>query len=104
MKTITKEYTVYDYSDLKKDDELCDRIYQKFWLDNQDHINHWADENLNSFKKFAETLNMGFDYSEVERILKNILPRIEISDFGKVNDINGNTVGKFTVERNKEEF
>ena len=48
--------------------------------------------------------NPTFDYSEVERILKNILPRIEISDFGKVNDINGNTVGKFTVERDNEEF
>ena len=48
--------------------------------------------------------NPTFDYSEVERILKNILPRIEISDFGKVNDINGNTVGKFTVERDNEEL
>jgi len=63
MKTLTKEYTVYDLKDLMQDDKLCDRIYQKFWLDNQDHINTWADENINSFKKFAETLNMDFDYS-----------------------------------------
>ena len=38
-KVITKEYTVYDYSDLQKDDELCDRIYQKSWLENPNNIN-----------------------------------------------------------------
>ena len=63
MKTITKEYTVYDLEDLKKDDELCNKIYQKFWIDNGDNINPWADENLDSFKLFADTLNMKFDYS-----------------------------------------
>lgn len=63
MKTITKEYTVYDLEDLKKDDELCEKIYQKFWIDNADNINTWADENINSFKLFADTLNMGIDYS-----------------------------------------
>ena len=63
MKTITKEYTVYDYVDLKKDDELCDKIYQKFWIDNGDNINPWANENINSFKLFADTLNMNFNYS-----------------------------------------
>jgi hypothetical protein len=63
MKTITKEYTVYDLEDLKKDDELCDKIYQKFWIDNGDNINPWADENINSFKLFTDTLNMKFDYS-----------------------------------------
>jgi hypothetical protein len=63
MKTITKEYTVYDFEDLKQDDELCDKIYQKFWLDNANNINFWADENINSFKLFADTLNMGIDYS-----------------------------------------
>ena len=47
--------------------------------------------------------NPTFDYSEVERILKNILPRIEISDFGKSNDINGNAVAMFTVERDEDE-
>lgn len=47
--------------------------------------------------------NPTFEYTEVERILKETLPRIEISDFGKVHDINGNTVGKFTVERDNEE-
>jgi len=63
-------------------------------------------ETLNSafWNHCEDSENSTFDYSEVERILKNILPRIEISDFGKVNDINGNTVGKFTVERNKEEY
>jgi hypothetical protein len=63
MKTITKEYTVYDLEDLKKDDELCDKIYQKFWIDNGDNINFWADENLDSLKLFANTLNMKFDCS-----------------------------------------
>ena len=43
--------------------------------------------------------NPTFEYSEVARILKSILPRIEISDFGKANDINGNMVATFTVER-----
>jgi hypothetical protein len=63
MKTITKEYTVYDLEDLKQDDELCDKIYQKFWIDNGDNINFWADENLDSIKLFAHTLNMKIDYS-----------------------------------------
>ena len=63
MKTITKEYTVYDFNDLKQDDELCDKIYQKFWIDNGDNINPWADENINSFKLFADILNMKIDYS-----------------------------------------
>ena len=63
MRTIEKKYTVYDYSDLKKDHDLCNRIYQKFWIDNPNNINDWADENINSFKKFAETLHMNFDYS-----------------------------------------
>ena len=63
MKTITKEYTVYDLEDLKQDDELCDKIYQKFWIDNSSNINPWADENINSFKLFADILNMKFDYS-----------------------------------------
>jgi hypothetical protein len=49
MKTITKEYTVYDFEDLKQDDELCEMIYQKFWIDNPNNINPWADENLDSF-------------------------------------------------------
>ena len=62
-KVITKEYTVYDFNDLKQDDELCDKIYQKFWINNGDNINTWADENLDSFKLFANTLNMKFDYS-----------------------------------------
>ena len=63
MKTITQEYTVYDFNDLKQDDELCDKIYQKFWLNDANNINPWADENLDSFKLFANTLNMKFDYS-----------------------------------------
>ena len=62
-KTITQTIEVFEYDDLKTNDELCEKIYQKFWLDNPDNINPWAEENLNSFKKFAETLNMGFDYS-----------------------------------------
>ena len=62
-KTITKEYVVYDLEDLKKDDELCDKVYQKFWLDNPNNINPWSDENLDSFKLFGNTLNMKFDCS-----------------------------------------
>ena len=60
-KTITQTIEVFGYDDLKTNDELCEKIYQKFWLDNPANINPWADENLNSFKKFAETLNMKFD-------------------------------------------
>tara|TARA_Y100001972_G_scaffold32995_1_gene40879 strand:- start:55 stop:603 length:549 start_codon:yes stop_codon:yes gene_type:complete len=63
MKLVTKEYKVYDFNDLKQDDELCDKIYQKFWIDNGNNINTWADENLDSFKLFANTLNMNFNYS-----------------------------------------
>ena len=63
MKTITKKYTVYDFEDLKKDNELCNDIYQEFWLDDPNNINPCADENLDSFKKFAKNLNMTFDYS-----------------------------------------
>jgi len=47
--------------------------------------------------------NPTFEYAEVERILNNILPRIEYSDFGKSNDINGNAVATFTVERDEGE-
>ena len=63
MKTIIQEYTVYDFEDLKQDDELCEMIYQKFWIDNPNNINPWSDEILDSFKLFANTLNMNFDYS-----------------------------------------
>ena len=62
-KTITKEYTVYDYKDLKSNEELCDKIYQKFWLENPDNINPWADENLEGFKEFASNLMLDFDCS-----------------------------------------
>jgi hypothetical protein len=47
--------------------------------------------------------NPTFNYSEVQRILNNILPRLEISDSGKSNDINGNSVASFTVERDADE-
>ena len=63
MKTITKEYTIYDYNDLLQNEEITDFIYQKFWLENYNNINFEADENLSSFEKFAETLNMQFDCS-----------------------------------------
>ena len=63
MKIITKKYKVFNISDLKKDDKLCDNIYQKFWLESENNINPWADENLKSFKAFADCLDFGFDYS-----------------------------------------
>tara|TARA_R100000655_G_scaffold67989_3_gene106233 strand:- start:94 stop:624 length:531 start_codon:yes stop_codon:yes gene_type:complete len=63
MKTIIKELTIYDYEDLKKDNELCNDIYQEFWLDDPNNINPYSDENLDSFKEFANTLYMTFDYS-----------------------------------------
>jgi len=62
-KTITQTIEVFGYDDLKTNDELCEKIYQKFWLDDPDNINTSADENLNSFKKFAETLDMKFNWS-----------------------------------------
>ena len=62
MKTITKEYTVYDYNDLLQNEEIFDFIYRKFWLDDR-HVNFWADDNLSSFERFAEGLNMQFDCS-----------------------------------------
>ena len=63
MRAIKKEYTIYGYNDLKKDYDLCDRIYEKFWIDNPNNINPWADDNLDSFGLFANTLNMKLDYS-----------------------------------------
>tara|TARA_R100001129_G_C5284575_1_gene237883 strand:+ start:34 stop:276 length:243 start_codon:yes stop_codon:yes gene_type:complete len=47
--------------------------------------------------------NPTFEYAEVERILKEIMPKFEHRDFGKCIDINGNTVGTYTVERDSEE-
>lgn len=60
---ITKEYVVYGFDDLQKNDELCEKIYRKFWFDNPDNINSWTDENLNSFETFADNLCMGLDFS-----------------------------------------
>ena len=62
MRIITKKYKAFNIADLKKDDELCNTIYQKFWLENEYNINPWADENLKSFKTFADCLGFGFDY------------------------------------------
>ena len=63
-------------------------------------------ETLNSafWNHCEDSENPTFEYSEVERILKEILPRIEYTDYGKCNDINGNSVGTFTVERDSEEY
>lgn len=63
MRTVTEEYKVFNIADLKKNDKLCDNIYRKFWLESEDNINPWIDENLDSFKLFADTLNMKIDYS-----------------------------------------
>ena len=52
-KVITKEYLVYGFDDLQKNDELCEKIYQKFWLDNPENINPWTDENLHGFKTLS---------------------------------------------------
>lgn len=86
MKTITKKYTVYDFEDLKKDDELCNDIYQEFWLDDPNNINPWADENLDSFKKFAETINMSFDcrLSNDEYPCRGDYIKLDYSDYNYV--------------------
>ena len=47
--------------------------------------------------------NPTFEYSEVERILKEILPRIEYTNIGRCNDINGNKVATFSVQRDESE-
>ena len=57
------EIEVYNFDDLKKNDELCDKIYHKFWIENPDNINLNADENIYSFKKFAKALKMSIDFS-----------------------------------------
>ena len=57
-KVITKKFTIYDLEDLKKDDELCNKIYEKFWLYDESNTNPWQDENLHSFKTFAKRLHM----------------------------------------------
>jgi len=43
--------------------------------------------------------NPTFDYSEVERILKEIMPKFEYRDSGKCIDINGNTVGSYSINK-----
>ena len=62
VKTVKKEYQVYDYNDLKNNDELFDKCYNN-WLSNPDNINYCSDENINSFTRFAEKLNMKWKYS-----------------------------------------
>ena len=57
-KIITKKFTIYDLEDLKKDDELCNKIYEKFWLYDESNTNPWQDENLHCFKTFAKRLHM----------------------------------------------
>lgn len=62
VKTVVKEYQVYDYNDLKNNDELFDKCYDN-WLSNPDNINCSSDENINSFTRFAGKLNMKWEYS-----------------------------------------
>lgn len=62
VKTVVKEYQVYDYNDLKNNDELFDKCYEN-WLYNPDNINYCSNENIESFKTFAEKLNMKWEYS-----------------------------------------
>tara|TARA_R100001082_G_scaffold83160_2_gene49905 strand:+ start:9183 stop:9701 length:519 start_codon:yes stop_codon:yes gene_type:complete len=57
------EIEIYNYNDLKKNDELCDTVYEKFWIENPDNINWCAEDNIDGFKEFAEVLKMSFDYS-----------------------------------------
>jgi hypothetical protein len=60
-KIITKKFTIYDQEDLQKDDELCNKIYEKFWLDSN-NTNAWLDENIKSFETFAKTFYMILNY------------------------------------------
>jgi len=62
------------------------------------------DTSNSSFWHECEDSTQIFIHEEVERILKNIIPKIEITDHGKANDINGNKVATFTVERDNEEY
>ena len=62
VKTVVKEYQVYDYNDLKNNDELFNKCYNN-WLSNPDNINYYSDENIDSFKTFSEALNIQLDYS-----------------------------------------
>ena len=62
VKTVVKEYQVYDYNDLKNNDELFDKCYDN-WLSNPDNINCFSDDNIESFKTFTKTLNIQLDYS-----------------------------------------
>ena len=62
VKTVKKEYQVYDYNDLKNNDELFNKCYYN-WLSNPDNINDWSDENIDSFKTFTDQLGMKIDFS-----------------------------------------
>ena len=42
--------------------------------------------------------NQTFNMQEVERILKEIMSKLAYRDSGKCIDINGNTVGSYSIE------
>lgn len=66
-KIITKKFTIYDHEDLQKDDELCNKIYEKFWL-NSNNTNPWGNENIKSFETFAKNLYMTLKYELSDNI------------------------------------
>ena len=65
---------------------MCNDIYQEFWLDDPNNINPWAEENINSFKKFAEILNMSLDYclSNAEYACGGNYIKLDCSDYDYV--------------------
>jgi len=66
-------------------------------------INIEIETDNSAFWNYDENDKPTFYYGEVERILKNIFPKLEYQDSGKAYDINGNSVAIFTVERDSEE-
>jgi len=59
---VVNKYMVYDLEDLKKDNEMSNKIYEN-WRWHDEGINDWAEDAMEGIKKFAKTLNMRLDYS-----------------------------------------
>ena len=76
-------------------EQYLDRKTARMGGDNQMKITINIDTGNSAFYNELE----GFDYSEVARILAEIVPKFEHRDYGKCIDINGNIVGDYEVTR-----
>lgn len=62
MQTILKKINLYELKDLKKDNDIFNLCYEK-WAYDENNINPWADDNIESFNELAENINLSLNYS-----------------------------------------